>query len=247
MLQIKLLGVRVLNNRNSGFSLTELSIVLVVVALLIAAVVQGANLLKSAKLKTVGSEFSEKQAWINGFRTIYNQLPGDFSYAANYWAAASTLSGDEDGEIEFYNGSAYEGYRAWEHLFYAEIADSEFSGGPSSPSTTAAQIGVDIPDSVVSNAGYFLDFSNLTFTVNVLSFGAPLSPSSNNMRLDGALSPQDAFKLDAKLDDNNPTTGSLRADDGVNSNANDCVTAGGVYDTTKTGIDCIIGYKLSTE
>lgn len=235
--------------RQQGFSLTEIAVVLVVISLLLAAVVQGGNILKAAKLKTVTAEFSEKQSWINGFRTIYDQLPGDFSYAADYWAAASTVSGDADGEIEFYDGSAvYEGFRAWEHLSYAEVADSQFSGGPATPTSTAATVGVDVPDSVVNNAGYFFDYNSMQFTdENIIAFGVPIATAGNSLILDGALKPSDAFQLDAKMDDGVPSTGSLRGQDGENSTANDCITAGGSYDTTKDGIDCVLSRRLSTE
>ncbi len=238
--------------RIKGFSLTELSISLVIIALLIAAVVQGGNLLRAAKLKTVASEFSEKQAWINGFRTIYDQLPGDFSFAADYWAAASTQSGDDNGQISFVDTTptpdVYEGYRAWEHLSYAQIADSQFSGGPASPASNPAIAGIDIPDSVISNAGYLLDYDNYTHAdKNLLILGYAQAPSGTSLVVNGVISPQDAFQLDAKMDDNNPSTGSLRAKDGAASSANTCVTSGNAYATTLTDLDCTLGFRLSTE
>jgi prepilin-type N-terminal cleavage/methylation domain-containing protein len=240
------------HHHTRGFSLTELSIALVIIALLLAAVSQGENILRAAKLKSITSEMSEKQAWINGFRTIYSQLPGDFSYAVDYWGAASgTLSGNDNGAIAFLESGVYEGYRAWEHLSHAQIADTNFRGGPASPATTAAIVNEDIPNSVISNAGYLLGHALYNFTAtNVLVLGRPAVPSGSTLNVNGALSAQEAFNLDTKIDDGSPITGSLQAANGVSSLANSCVdttSSPNRFNVQQTGIDCTLGFRLATE
>lgn len=231
----------------SGFSLTELSVSIVIIGLLLAAVTQGANVLKAAKLKTITSEIAEKQAWVNGFLTVYDQLPGDFSFAANYWAAASTQSGNDNGQIGFLDEGVYEGYRAWEHLSYAQISTDQFSGGPGTPGTNPAVVSVDVPQSVLNNAGYLFDYSAYGLSdTNVLVLGDPQAPSSG-LSVNGVISPQDAFKLDAKMDDGTANTGSLRAQNGAASSLPNVCLSGSNYDTSLSGLDCIIAYKISTE
>lgn len=233
--------------KQRGFSLVELSISLVVIALLIAAVTQGSSLLRSARMKTILSEINEKQVWINSFRTVYSELPGDFEFAENYWGASNTDNGDNNAEISYKNASnVYEGFKAWQHLTFADIADKKFDGGPANPATTAPIPGTNIPASIVNGAGYMIDYGIFTHSSkNVLVLGKPVKGAS--LTVDGALKPNEGLLLDSKSDDGDPTTGAMRAEDGNSSSANSCVTASNIYSQTNEGRDCTLGIRLSTD
>lgn len=64
-----------------GFTLVELSIVLVIVGLIIAGISMGSSLVHSAQLQSVITEQSNFIAAINSFRSKYSQLPGDMNNA----------------------------------------------------------------------------------------------------------------------------------------------------------------------
>jgi prepilin-type N-terminal cleavage/methylation domain-containing protein len=60
-----------------GFTLIEVAIVLVIIGLILGAVLEGQNLIASAKKKRVISNFREFEAAFNTFLDRYGQYPGD--------------------------------------------------------------------------------------------------------------------------------------------------------------------------
>ena len=65
-----------LQNKNKGFSLIELSIVLIIIGLLVAGITGGASLIKSAELRSTMSEVRNYQTAINAYYTANGSLPG---------------------------------------------------------------------------------------------------------------------------------------------------------------------------
>ncbi len=93
--------------KKTAFSLVELSIVLIIIGLLIAGVVGGSSLIKSAALRSVMSEARNYGIVTNSFFVSYDALPGDIVGAQftspSTSAISSGCSGDSDGKIEFSN------------------------------------------------------------------------------------------------------------------------------------------------
>lgn len=94
---------------NFGFTLVELSIVLVVIGLLIGGILVGQSLIKSAQIQGVVKQLSQYDIAIRVFRDKFRQWPGDSNLFPN--------PGNEDNLI-FYNPIAdeYETGNAWYHL-----------------------------------------------------------------------------------------------------------------------------------
>lgn len=96
--------------KHSAFSLVELSIVLIIIGLLVAGVVGGSSLIKSAALRTVMSEARNYGIITNSFFVAYDELPGDARAGVYTSPSALALSngcvGDSDGKIEYMNGTA---------------------------------------------------------------------------------------------------------------------------------------------
>jgi prepilin-type N-terminal cleavage/methylation domain-containing protein len=60
-----------------GFTLIELSIVLVVIGLIIGGIIIGQTLIQSAQIRRQTTEFGKWYAAVNTYRIKYNALPGD--------------------------------------------------------------------------------------------------------------------------------------------------------------------------
>ncbi len=121
----------------NGFTLVELSIVIVIVGLLIAGVASGRQLIKQAALRATVQEFNiYKENYITFFST-YGAPPGDFRGASINWGTnchgtAVNCNGNGNGLIDnsdlppLGDGQGIEVYRAYKHLALAKIAKYDF-------------------------------------------------------------------------------------------------------------------------
>lgn len=108
----------------SGFTLVEIAIVLVVIGLLLGAIFKGEELIIQARVKSVIADFSGVSVAFNGYFDRYGALPGDDPNAAARWVAApAATSGDGDGQVSgtYNNGNApcaagVESCSWWDHL-----------------------------------------------------------------------------------------------------------------------------------
>lgn len=148
---------------SSGFSLVELSIVLVILGLLTGGILGGQALIKAAELRAVTTEFSQWQTAINTFKGKYFALPGDMRNATQFWGNADTggtggdcgapltdagsgtqtCNGDGNGEIKYsWKGAPpaqiYEIFRFWQHLSNAGLINGDFPGTGTSGSSAYA-------------------------------------------------------------------------------------------------------------
>ena len=101
-----------MNKNTKGFTLIELSIVLIIIGLLVAGITGGASLIKSAELRSVMSEIRNYQTALNAYYTATGDLPGTssssqmtFAGSCGAWAALVT-EGIVDTRLEsFTSGS----------------------------------------------------------------------------------------------------------------------------------------------
>ncbi len=192
----------------SGFTLLELTIILLIIGLISAVVIFGFTLSESAHSKRIISELNYFKQAIDRFQDQFNGWPGDLPRADELWgadcggdAAASTggCNGDGDRLIEW--GDA-EGVKGWQLLQLAEMIDSTI---PLSGSITSdeAVIGTNVPASQITPIGYSL-YS--TGGINYLSLGGAVTNARNDAPV---LTPNAARIMDERLDDGNPSTGLL--------------------------------------
>ena len=81
-------------NNKKGFSLIELSIVLIIIGLLVAGITGGSSLIKSAELRAVMSDIRNYQTVVSAYYTSIGELPGTdgssemaFADSCDAWAA----------------------------------------------------------------------------------------------------------------------------------------------------------------
>ena len=97
-------------NHQSGFTLIELSIVLVIVGLIVGGVLVGRDLIKAAELRKQVSQLNEYTTAANTFMIKYGSLPGDVPYATRveiglpspngFGPSLDALCGMGDGKID---------------------------------------------------------------------------------------------------------------------------------------------------
>ncbi|PLK47206.1 prepilin-type N-terminal cleavage/methylation domain-containing protein [Uliginosibacterium sp. TH139] len=129
-----------MKRQQSGFTLVEIAIVLVIIGLLLGGVLKGQELINSAKAKAVISDFRNTATMIAAYQDRFRALPGD-DKAATTHVGSTTVNGDGDGMIEgawnsvvatadttsFTHESAY----AWQQLRLANLT----SGSSAAPSS----------------------------------------------------------------------------------------------------------------
>ena len=81
----------------AGFTLIELSIVLVIIGLVIGGVMVGKDLIESGRVHAQIRQFQEYETAVNGFKLKYNCLPGDCATAASLDLGAN---GDGNGLVQ---------------------------------------------------------------------------------------------------------------------------------------------------
>lgn len=109
----------------AGFSLVELSIVVVVIGLILGGVLAGQHLIRASELSSITGNTNQLKKAMEQFQQKYRALPGDMPDAETYWGTdtagcpngnttfkTTTCNGDGDGIMEstyhyILNGSSW--------------------------------------------------------------------------------------------------------------------------------------------
>ncbi len=172
-----------------GFSLIELSVVIVILSLLIGGVVTGATLIERAKLQNVLQEFRQLSFAVTNFKMQYNSLPGDMSNASSVLGTHSSCDGSGNGYIDAAASGNDEIVCAWVHLSAANLLTGGLSGdypdfGGNTPLFIAANaaglpvLGVNVPKSKWTGAGYM--FRNVGSSYTYIFLGKPSAQNEIN-------------------------------------------------------------------
>lgn len=113
----------------TGFTLIELAIVLVIIGLLLGGVLKGQELINSARVKSLATEFKNIQVYVYGYQDRFRAIPGD-DRAANAHvngtnATTPALATVGDGVIQgLWNSGTVtdESYLFWQHVRLAGFA-----------------------------------------------------------------------------------------------------------------------------
>lgn len=181
-----------MRRQQSGFTLVEIAIVLVIIGLLLGGVLKGQELITQAKIKNVANDFNGLSAAIYAYQDRYKRLPGD-DPGANRWTVAGTAltGGDGDNTVE---GSGYGSTTDTEEVrkFWLHLRLAGFVGGPT--------------DTVAAGSAQPLNAA-----------GGIVGTQQGGMGLagviicSGSLPAKIAQAIDSQFDDGNATTGTVRA------------------------------------
>lgn len=247
-----------------GFSLVEISIVLVILGLLVGGILAGQSLIRAAELRAVTTKFHRFATAINAFRDKYFAIPGDFRDATRVWGtmnsdtdclnsgAAITANGACDGNANGrLQGTNYEPQQFWRQMALAGLIEGTYSGIPAVPANGwSGAIGTAYPRSRLSSAGWGADSlgnydgDSAWFASNYgnnLVFGATTAeeyPSS------AILKAEEAWNIDTKMDDGRPALGSVLAvRRGTCTNAANATDTAANYQLQDSAIACALSFS----
>lgn len=235
-----------------GFSLVELSIVLVILGLLVGGILAGKSLIRAAELRAIGSEYQKHLVAAHAFRDKYFSIPGDMADATKFWgrlvnaahcmtnsSASVVTTGVCDGNgnrtLELANAASEsaEVHQYWRHLAAAGLIEGSYTGLAGSGSQLHMQAD-NVPASKFPSgywgmryiAGEYAGSSTMyqaTFG-NYLAMGGLSATSAVGTIL---LKPEETWNIDTKLDDGLPGRGKMVVYDWTN-----CTDAGTQSDYT---------------
>ena len=210
---------------NNGFTLIELSVVILVIALVAGGVVAGKSFIASAKVLSVVSEVGEFRTAVSSFFDKYKSKPGDMSDAYDYFAkgdnsvcgndnsSATGCNGDDDGAYGYSNG---ERLKAWKHLSLSGFLSGSYTGVKYS-GTIYGKTNVNVPLSPFDGVGYMFDwsvsgvYSGFLPATDYLLLG---HDDADGLLHTSSIDPVNAQLIDSKLDDGYAYTGTTVAVDG---------------------------------
>lgn len=205
----------------AGFTLVELSIVIVIIGLIVAGITAGQSLVKQARVRAALTNINELKTAILTFKLQYNYLPGDLPTASQYFSSgcpdvgSSKCNGNGNGAVDQVAGFSEAG-SVFVHLTLSRILAGTYTK-------------VDTSSGNFSNGGNFDYDAVATYSLmnnGNTGWGKGNSPPKlilSSIRYDNSsfyadatnLATIDVASMDKKIDDGIAYSGRMLAQDGI--------------------------------
>ena len=216
-----------------GFSLVELSIVLVILGLLVGGILAGRSLIRASELRAVGTEYQRYKTATHAFRDKYFAVPGDFAQATRVWgrlvanaqcvtnnsaavnATGGACDGNGDGMIDraTSNSRSGENFQVWRQLALAGLIEGSYTGIAGTNDNDEHIMGENHPVSKLANGGWGAEYATASvaspqnYAVQYGNYFIIGSYNENSKPNRMVMRPEEAWNIDTKLDDGQPGYG----------------------------------------
>jgi prepilin-type N-terminal cleavage/methylation domain-containing protein len=190
-----------MKSQQSGFTLVEIAIVLVIIGLLLGGILKGQELINSAKVKNLAGDFKTVPLYIYGYQDRFKAIPGDDGRAITNLpsgttpAPAAADNGNANGLIDGEWNSETAGDESAK--FWRAVRATNFAAGPTDMTATGYY-----PQNVEGGR------------IGITSANAAQTPitgmSGTYVFCSSTILGKYAKQLDTTLDDGNTATGSIR-------------------------------------
>lgn len=212
--------------KQSGFTLVEIAIVLVIIGLLLGGVLKGQELINSAKVRSLNDKFSGITAAWYAFQDRYRAVPGDYGQATTN--INNTL---RNGNSNALVGSGNEAGQVWAHLAAAGMISGQYNGSAITGPRYNCAVGT-CPDNGFGR-GMFLQYANEGTNTN----------NANELISGSSIPASILAELDRKSDDGLATSGTMRLGNGGAGWGGGAVSRcinGDNYELTTPSTDCAV-------
>ncbi|UCD68217.1 MAG: prepilin-type N-terminal cleavage/methylation domain-containing protein [Betaproteobacteria bacterium] len=220
-------------HRQTGFTLIEIAIVLVIIGLLLGGVLKGQELITSARVRNLISQQDGVKAAFFGFQDRFRAYPGDYAGADQNIPNIGTAcgvngNGNGNGRIE----AGDEAILSWEHLSKAGFITGTYTCSTTETNTTTPKNPYNIFLQLVYDDVY----------------GGAVAQPRHNVKTGSQIPVELLAEMDRKIDDGLPNTGGFRfsayagqgtaPEAGSTTACTDATTATGVWNGTNGNTNC---------
>ena len=241
-----------------GFTLVELSIVLIIIGLIIGGIIKGQELVTNARVASGIGTLKTIDAAVTTFKQAYGNMPGDINNSStrvpNCTGNCAT-NGNENGYLD-QTPDVVQSMGNEASAFWAQLSAANILGGIDSVPTGVIE-GESHPKFDVNGAlriGYHQGGAPINGSTTLQPSAAghyiavtrDLNANADNVAAN-ALTPSEAYRLDVKIDDDVPNTGILLASGTTAGGVNDCTqgtTIDSPYNTDDTGLNCSFFFRI---
>jgi prepilin-type N-terminal cleavage/methylation domain-containing protein len=222
-------------NKQKGFTLIEIAIVLVIIGLLLGGVLKGQELINTARVRAMNNTVDGITAAWFSFQDRYRAFPGDYLTAqSNVNLPGAPDGGDGNGLVD----STSESARVWVHL----EAAGYLTGGYTDDTQTVAADAYDCPPTVCPDNGFGSGMN--------LSYGTMVQTGAADAHelISGRGIPVEVIaELDRKVDDGSPDSGAMQlgtGGQGWDGTAEGlCITAANDYELQNPSDNCAAVFR----
>ena len=209
-------------NKQRGFTLVEIAIVLVIIGLLLGGVLKGQALITNAKVRNTISRLDEMKTAVFAFQDRYKALPGDMSTAAAVVGngAVNCTAGCDNGLIQPWRDTSL----VTNNLLAAGL----YAGNANNAVVNAPPTAQNAPTNAWGGPTF------VAYWNNYYNVGA--APRANGVYTGRSIPSTAMAEIDRKIDDGTPQTGAFRSAYPTRTSAT-CV-AGNAWVVNGGGSDC---------